>query len=73
MSIICEKCGHHNGFAPSIEPAEFTLPFGKYKGHKLSDIVKKDLNYLKWMAGVTTSNNLKRKIESLTDVDGIKK
>lgn len=37
------------GPAPA-QPEQLRMPFGKYKGVRLCDLAKKDVNYLQWLA-----------------------
>ena len=46
----CSNCGKHNGYQQTVANNDFVMPFGKYKGNKLIDIAKHDLNYMEWLA-----------------------
>jgi hypothetical protein len=35
-----------------INPEDFVMPFGKYKGETLGDIAASDPAYLDWLAGL---------------------
>lgn len=52
----CSACGKFNGYKrQNMDPNDFVMPYGKYKGHKLGDIVLRDRLYFNWMLENTES------------------
>jgi uncharacterized protein (DUF3820 family) len=47
LSAYCTKCGCFIKHVPQSD-TDFTMPFGKYKGVKASEIVRDDREYAKW-------------------------
>jgi len=58
---LCPFCKKHQRFLPREEYA--TLYFGKYRGERISDVVKKDRGYLEWLIDNYSSEGLKKKIK----------
>lgn len=66
LELRCQDCNAHNGFkAQNINPHEFEMPFGKYKGYTLGNIVAMDREYVNWMLKNITSNSI---VDRLVDV-----
>lgn len=49
IGLFCENCGRYLKWVP--QPwQQFTMPFGKHKGHRLADVVRDDREYVEWCA-----------------------
>jgi exodeoxyribonuclease X len=66
------KLSIENMIQISREPAYIrNISFGKYAGHKLTDIVKEDREYLEWMLNnLTEKEDLRWNIERVLDMRG---
>jgi uncharacterized protein (DUF3820 family) len=55
VSAVCNGCDRFIKHIPQDKP--FLLPFGKYKGTPLTDMVTDDqVKYLHWLKGVAKEN-----------------
>ena len=45
----CKDCGANDNIAQNEGPEEFVMPFGKYKGSTISEIVAIDRAYADWV------------------------
>jgi len=64
QTCYCKKCGKFLGNKPkdNYDIANMIMPFGKFKGQKISEIL--DLRYLHWVLGnIKLSNGIKQAIE----------
>lgn len=61
----CPLCKKYIKFVSHVPSDEFVMPFGKYKGVKLTEVAKIDSDYLHWLYGATQKNNLKEKIDEV--------
>ncbi len=61
VAAYCNGCDSYIKNLPQGKP--FILPFGKFKGVLLSDMVSKDqTDYLHWMLRQSFNNNIKTKV-----------
>lgn len=62
----CNKCLTSDKLAQNAAPELFVMPFGKYKGSTLSEILNSDENYVKWfIAEEGMSRSIAKKFSSL--------
>ena len=61
ISASCPLCGHWIKFLS--QGGEDLLYFGKYEGEKISEVAKKDKQYLIWLKDNIAKQGLKKKIE----------
>lgn len=61
----CLSCGYIK-FVPQ-KWQSFIMPFGKYKGKKLIDLLDTDREYLQWCAENLDNEKIKGKIKSALD------
>lgn len=62
IKLICKECGIWNGFAKSVETKDFIMPFGKYKGQKISEL---PTDYIHWCMENLSNNNIKTRMEEI--------
>lgn len=70
----CRTCKTHIKFLSQDDDrtaADFEMPFGKYKGDTLGDIVEKDKQYLIWLYQQDIQPKLHMKIEEVLNNTGI--
>jgi ribosomal protein L37AE/L43A len=60
----CPVCGYIK-FLPQGNAEDFVMPIGKYKGIKLSEIMKIDKQYLIWASENMESKNIVKRIEKV--------
>lgn len=62
----CVKCGRQNGYAPKdIDPNDWRLPFGKYKGKTLGEVLKEDKSYLEWLYDNSKKETMRNRIDEV--------
>ena len=48
---VCTDCGAHQRFVSQDKPAtDFVMPFGKYGGRTIGEIMAADPDYVEWAA-----------------------
>ncbi|MBT9175543.1 MAG: hypothetical protein DDT22_01223 [candidate division WS2 bacterium] len=71
IKALCSNCGRFIRNIPHSSPK--IIPFGKYKGMLIADVVKENPAYLRWLCGrnITTSlrKSIQRELEKVEDVD----
>ena len=65
VQASCKHCGGFLKWWPKVTDEEFEMPFGKYKGKKLTDIIKDDRDYAVWAAANLTKGNVAKRIQNL--------
>lgn len=63
----CRDCGKFYGFKRHVPNSEFKMPFGKFIGKDLSQVLETDPHYFEWLMKPTDSNNLKKRMEDMWD------
>jgi len=65
LKASCNQCGRFLKFIKSKTNAEFLMPFGKYKGKSISEIIEKHPEYVRWlMQQKEFSVNIKKRFEA---------
>lgn len=66
IARYCLQCGAFNDYAAKEFPAAmFVMPFGKYKGLSLQQVVDKDRGYAQWMANVQGGKVLGKRLREV--------
>lgn len=69
LRSFCISCKEAFQLLKSVPNDEFAMPFGKHKGKKLSDLVKENPDYVRWLAENIKDGNVKtRAIEVLRNI-----
>lgn len=64
IGIYCSDCGQWIKWEAFVEDNDFVMPFGKFKGSKITDIVKNESVYALW-AVTNLSGGIKKRFERL--------
>ena len=57
LGLYCAGCGKWIKWIPQEKnDPEKKMPFGKYKGISLVEILRKDPGYIKWLASIEAGN-----------------
>jgi hypothetical protein len=67
IKIICVECGRFQQFKQRVDDSDFVMPFGKYKGKTISEIIKDDRQYAIWVSEKVKSNNVKRRFKAILE------
>ena len=65
MKATCPDCGKFIKFIEHTPKEKYLMPFGKYKGQKLIDIVNEDQQYFEWVLSVSKTKSLCRRIKEI--------
>ena len=66
IGIYCADCGKWIKWESFVDDADFVMPFGKFKGQKIVDIVKNEKTYALWACG-NLKGSLKARFVRLYD------
>jgi len=66
IGIHCVDCGKWIKWKTFVEDEYFVMPFGKFKGQKIVDIVKNEKQYALWACG-NLKGSLKQRFVRLYD------
>lgn len=65
LRINCAACNTYLRYDPSVKDEDFKMPFGKYKGKKISEMCALDRAYSEWLSRATKDNISKRVLREL--------
>lgn len=65
IGATCPDCGNFIKWVPHTEPK---LYFGKYAGHTVREVAKKNPDYLRWLYANGTKQTLMRQIEEVLEI-----
>jgi len=66
IGIYCSDCGKWIKWESFVDDSDFIMPFGKFKGQKIADIVKNEKAYALWACG-NLKGSLKARFARLYD------
>lgn len=61
QKVTCRDCRKFLGFEQIVENKDFRMPFGKYKGKSITEIIDQDRKYAIWVSEKNDSNNIRRR------------
>lgn len=68
--LYCHQCLKDFGLVQmDNDPSEFVMPFGKWKGYTLKEVVVRDRTYLEWAAHSFASSNVKSRILKILEIN----
>lgn len=65
LELLCAGCGRFVSWKRHVSNSEFVMPFGKYRGMTLLEILDRDRHYLEWALNNFESGNLVNRIEEV--------
>ncbi len=67
IGIYCADCGKWIKWESFVDDADFVMPFGKFKGQKIVDIVKNERDYSLYAINNILKGSLKARFVRLYD------
>ena len=61
QKVTCRDCKKCSGFEQIVENKDFRMPFGKYKGKSITEIIIQDLKYAMWASEKFSSKNIRER------------
>jgi len=63
QKVTCRDCKKCSGFEQVVENKDFRMPFGKYKGKSITEIIGQDRKYAIWASEEIDSNNIRKRFK----------